>query len=99
MLSQEREPDAAAPERVPPREEIVLYEGTGYDPWQPECVMLSNGSYRTLVTDTGLNRTLCGMRDLTRFDGRQVGGACGILFFITDGGRLVSLPPAVFVTL
>lgn len=96
VLSQEREPDAASPERVPPREEIVLYEGKTYDPWQPECVMLSNGSYRTLVTDTGLNRTLCGMRDLTRFDGRQVGGACGILFFITEGERLVSLTPAPF---
>ncbi len=96
VLSHEGEPDTVMPDRTPPRGETVLYEGKGYDPWRPECVMLSNGSYRTLVTDTGLNRTLCGMRDLTRYDGHQVGGACGVLFFITDGDRLVSLTPAPF---
>lgn len=96
VLSHECEPETAMPERTPPRGETVLFEGKGYDPWRPECVMLSNGSYRTFVTDTGLNRTLTGMRDLTRFDGRQVGGACGVLFFVTDGERLVSMTPAPF---
>lgn len=95
-LAPENEPAEVRTERVVPKSDAVLYEGAEYDPWRPECLMLSNGSYRTLVTNTGLNRTLCGMRDLTRFDGRQVGGACGILFFVTDGGRLLSLTPAPF---
>ncbi len=85
VLSHECEPETAMPERTPPRGETVLFEGKGYDPWRPECVMLSNGSYRTFVTDTGLNRTLTGMRDLTRFDGRQVGGARGVLFSSRTG--------------
>lgn len=96
VISHDSEPESMMPERVPPRGETVLYEGKEYDPWRPECIMLSNGSYRTLVTNTGLNRTLCGMRDLTRFDGRQVGGGCGVFFFITDGDRLISLTPAPF---
>lgn len=96
VLSHEGEVENVPPERTLPRGETVLYEKKGYDPWRPECVMLSNGSYRTFVTDTGLNRTLTGMRDLTRYEERQVGGAGGIFFFITDGERLVSLTPAPF---
>ena len=95
-LAQTREPETPLPERMPPRQEKLLWEGKGYDPWRPRCAMLSNGSYRVLVTDTGLNRTLCGMRDLTRFDEKPVGGAPGLLFFITDGETLHSLTPAPF---
>lgn len=66
----------------------------GYDPWNPRCVLLSNGSYRVFATDTGLSESLCGGLALTRFLPRQTGETPGMQFYFRAGGGAAPLLPA-----
>ena len=78
-LLAERLPDGAAaeryrerltplPERAPSRREELLWEDAVRDPWRPRCLMLSNGSYRVLITDTGLEELTTWHRDIIQID-------------------------------
>ncbi|SMC45763.1 cyclic beta-1,2-glucan synthetase [Papillibacter cinnamivorans DSM 12816] len=69
-------------------------KGGGYDPWTPRCVLLSNGSYTVLATDTGLTSSVWGENELTRFEPRQTEAPMGMEFYAHLGEERFSLTPA-----
>ncbi len=66
----------------------------GYDPYMPRTMLLSNGSYTLLMTDTGLSKSISDRTLLTRFDSSHLEGVNGIFFFIRHKGGLYPLTPA-----
>ncbi|MGE4483528.1 MAG: glucoamylase family protein [Oscillospiraceae bacterium] len=68
----------------------------GVDVSKPRCVLLSNGAYSVLLSETGATESKFDGMALTRFKPDKMGKTCGMSFLLKESGKVVSLLPAPY---
>lgn len=87
------------PRDVPDKPERISTEGwesvnEGVDILNPKCVLLSNGQYSVLMTESGMTRSECAGIRLTCFEPMQLSAHNGMSFWLKVGDEVISLLPS-----